>query len=139
MPGFRVIKIRTHQAMLQAQTVRERLLAMLALFFAAVALLSSAFCLPLIFAIGKRLFEPWVGMAAVLLLMVVSSIIVYFSMANMNRSVETVRYTLRNYDEQHRVSLRSMPGVVDLSRFLRHTLHHKALDSLSSGRASAPE
>ena len=38
-PGFRVTKIRTQDGMLQAQTVRERLLAMLALFFAAVALL----------------------------------------------------------------------------------------------------
>jgi predicted permease len=38
-PGFRVTKIRTQEGMLQAQTVRERLLAMLGLFFAAVALL----------------------------------------------------------------------------------------------------
>ena len=38
-PGFRVTKIRTQEGMLQAQTVRERLLAMLALFFAVVALL----------------------------------------------------------------------------------------------------
>lgn len=37
-PGFRVIKIRTQEGMLRAQTVRERLLAMLALFFAVVAL-----------------------------------------------------------------------------------------------------
>src|SRR5207237_3193733 len=36
-PGFRVTKIRTQEGMLQAQTVRERLLAMLALFFAVVA------------------------------------------------------------------------------------------------------
>jgi predicted permease len=38
-PGFRVTSIRTEQGMLQAQIVRERLLAMLALFFAIVALL----------------------------------------------------------------------------------------------------
>jgi ABC-type antimicrobial peptide transport system permease subunit len=38
-PGFRVTTIRTEQGMLQAQMVRERLLAMLALFFAIVALL----------------------------------------------------------------------------------------------------
>jgi predicted permease len=38
-PGFRVTRIRTQEGMLQAQTVRERLLAILALFFAAVALL----------------------------------------------------------------------------------------------------
>jgi ABC-type antimicrobial peptide transport system permease subunit len=38
-PGFRVTRIRTQAGMLQAQIVRERLLAMLALFFAAVALL----------------------------------------------------------------------------------------------------
>jgi len=38
-PGFRVTRIRTQEGMLQAQTVRERLLATLALFFAAVALL----------------------------------------------------------------------------------------------------
>jgi predicted permease len=38
-PGFRVTKIRTHEGMLQAQTVRERLLAMVAAFFATVALL----------------------------------------------------------------------------------------------------
>ncbi|MES1261044.1 MAG: ADOP family duplicated permease [Acidobacteriota bacterium] len=38
-PGFRVTAIRTQEGMLQAQTVRERLLAMLALFFAVIALL----------------------------------------------------------------------------------------------------
>ena len=38
-PGFRVTRIRTQEAMLAAQTLRERLLAMLALFFAFVALL----------------------------------------------------------------------------------------------------
>ena len=38
-PGFRVGNIRTQVALKQAQTVRERLLAMLALFFAVVALL----------------------------------------------------------------------------------------------------
>jgi predicted permease len=38
-PGFRVTGIRTQQGMLQAQTVRERLLAALALYFAAIALL----------------------------------------------------------------------------------------------------
>jgi ABC-type antimicrobial peptide transport system permease subunit len=38
-PGFRVSNIRTQVALKQAQTVRERLLAMLALFFAVVALL----------------------------------------------------------------------------------------------------
>jgi predicted permease len=41
-PGFRVTRIRTQQGMLEAQTVRERLLAMLAIFFAAVALLLAA-------------------------------------------------------------------------------------------------
>ncbi len=38
-PGFRVSTIRTQAALVQQHTVRERLLAMLALFFAAVALL----------------------------------------------------------------------------------------------------
>ncbi len=38
-PEFRVSNIRTQKEVIQAQTVRERLLAMLALFFAAVALL----------------------------------------------------------------------------------------------------
>ncbi len=38
-PGFRVSNIRTQQQLVDAQTVRERLLAMLAVFFAAVALL----------------------------------------------------------------------------------------------------
>jgi putative ABC transport system permease protein len=38
-PGFRVTRIRTQEGMLQAQTVRERLLATLGLFFAVVALL----------------------------------------------------------------------------------------------------
>jgi hypothetical protein len=42
MPGFRVTRIRTQEGMFQAQTVRERLLAMLGLFFAAVALLLAA-------------------------------------------------------------------------------------------------
>jgi putative ABC transport system permease protein len=37
--GFRVSNIRTQAALVSGQTVRERLLAMLALFFAAVALL----------------------------------------------------------------------------------------------------
>ncbi len=41
-PGFRVTKIRTQEGMLQSQTVPERLLAMLALFFAVVALLLAA-------------------------------------------------------------------------------------------------
>jgi len=41
-PGFKVTRMRTQQAMLDAQTVRERLLAMLALFFASVALLLAA-------------------------------------------------------------------------------------------------
>jgi len=41
-PGFRVTRMRTQQAMLDAQTVRERLLATLALFFAGVALLLAA-------------------------------------------------------------------------------------------------
>jgi predicted permease len=38
-PGFRVSNIRTEREIIESQTVRERLLAMLALFFAAVALL----------------------------------------------------------------------------------------------------
>ena len=38
-PEFRVSNIRTQQELIESQTVRERLLAMLALFFAAVALL----------------------------------------------------------------------------------------------------
>lgn len=38
-PGFRVTRIRTEAGMLEAQMVRERLLAMLAAFFATVALL----------------------------------------------------------------------------------------------------
>jgi putative ABC transport system permease protein len=37
-PGFRVSKVRTQEELVRAQTVRERLLAMLALFFAIVAL-----------------------------------------------------------------------------------------------------
>jgi predicted permease len=41
-PGFRVTRIRTQEGMFQAQTVRERLLAMLGLFFAAAALLLAA-------------------------------------------------------------------------------------------------
>jgi predicted permease len=41
-PGFRVSNIRTEQEIIESQTVRERLLAMLALFFAAVALLLAA-------------------------------------------------------------------------------------------------
>jgi predicted permease len=41
-PEFRVSNIRTQEELVRAQTVRERLLAMLALFFAAVALLLSA-------------------------------------------------------------------------------------------------
>jgi predicted permease len=40
-PAFRVSRIRTQEELVQAQTVRERLLAMLALFFASVALLLS--------------------------------------------------------------------------------------------------
>src|SRR5881409_3282472 len=38
--------------------------------FAITGLLVSALCLPLAFAIGKRMFSPWVGRAAVLLLLV---------------------------------------------------------------------
>jgi predicted permease len=38
-PDFRVTSVQTQQALIDAQTVRERLLAMLALFFAVVALL----------------------------------------------------------------------------------------------------
>jgi predicted permease len=38
-PDFRVTSVQTQQGLIDAQTVRERLLAMLALFFAAVALL----------------------------------------------------------------------------------------------------
>ena len=38
-PGFRVSNVRTEEELVEAQTVRERLLAALALFFAAVALL----------------------------------------------------------------------------------------------------
>jgi ABC-type lipoprotein release transport system permease subunit len=38
-PGFRVTNLHTQQELIDAQTVRERLLAMLALFFAGVALL----------------------------------------------------------------------------------------------------
>ena len=41
-PAFRVTSILTQQSLLEAQTVRERLLSMLALFFAAVALLLAA-------------------------------------------------------------------------------------------------
>lgn len=41
-PAFRVSNIRTQEELVEAQTVRERLLAMLALFFASVALLLSA-------------------------------------------------------------------------------------------------
>ena len=37
--GFRVSNLRTHQELIDAQTVRERLLAMLAFFFAGIALL----------------------------------------------------------------------------------------------------
>jgi ABC-type antimicrobial peptide transport system permease subunit len=38
-PGFRISAVRTEEELIQSQTVRERLLAMLALFFAVVALL----------------------------------------------------------------------------------------------------
>src|SRR5205085_2847967 len=38
-PGFRVSRIRTQMDINQSQTVRERLIAMLALFFAVIALL----------------------------------------------------------------------------------------------------
>ncbi len=38
-PEFRVSNIRTQQELIDAQTIRERLLAMLAFFFAVVALL----------------------------------------------------------------------------------------------------
>ena len=38
-PGFRVSNVRTEDELIQAQTVRERLLAVLALFFAVLALL----------------------------------------------------------------------------------------------------
>ncbi|HKE29121.1 MAG TPA: ADOP family duplicated permease [Bryobacteraceae bacterium] len=41
-PTFRVTSIQTQQALIDAQTLRERLLAMLALFFATVALLLAA-------------------------------------------------------------------------------------------------
>jgi predicted permease len=41
-PAFRVTSIQTQQALINAQTIRERLLAMLALFFATVALLLAA-------------------------------------------------------------------------------------------------
>jgi len=41
-PDFRVSDLRTQQALVDAQTVRERLLAMLAAFFAAVAVLLAA-------------------------------------------------------------------------------------------------
>jgi predicted permease len=41
-PGFRVSNVRTQEEIVQAQTVRERLLAMLAAFFATVALLLAA-------------------------------------------------------------------------------------------------
>jgi predicted permease len=41
-PGFRVANVQTQQELNDAQTVRERLLAMLALFFAVVALLLAA-------------------------------------------------------------------------------------------------
>jgi ABC-type antimicrobial peptide transport system permease subunit len=41
-PGFRVSNTRTQAELVQAQTLRERLLAMLAMFFGAVALLLSA-------------------------------------------------------------------------------------------------
>jgi predicted permease len=41
-PGFRVSRIRPQAELVQAQTIRERILAMLALFFAVVALLLAA-------------------------------------------------------------------------------------------------
>jgi ABC-type lipoprotein release transport system permease subunit len=41
-PGFHVSNIRTEHGIIESQTVRERLLAMLALFFTAVALLLAA-------------------------------------------------------------------------------------------------
>jgi putative ABC transport system permease protein len=41
-PDFRVSNVRTQEALVEAQTVRERLLAMLAVFFAVVALLLAA-------------------------------------------------------------------------------------------------
>jgi predicted permease len=41
-PAFRITSIQTQQALIDAQTIRERLLAMLALFFATVALLLAA-------------------------------------------------------------------------------------------------
>ena len=41
-PGFRVTNLRSERAIIESQTVRERLLAMLGLFFAAVALLLAA-------------------------------------------------------------------------------------------------
>src|SRR5262245_30911756 len=37
--------------------------------FLAVSLLVSALCLPVLYALGKRMFDPWVGKAAVLLLL----------------------------------------------------------------------
>jgi predicted permease len=120
---FRVSNIRTQQELIEAQTVRERLLAMLALFFAAVALLLAGVGLygVLDYSVVQRRREIGIRLAigaaagniARLVTMEIFTMVVVGAAAGLALGMGSVRYveTLFYQVKATDIGMLAMPGI----------------------------